>query len=292
MFEEVPRTRRGLAAYLGISRLTARRIVLGPFVVGGGLVLAAVGGSVAVAATVFTASTIRANDLPPRPHPVPLVASASASKPSHHPTRPSPSARPSATTASAAPVPSNAPASSSSQASSHAPTATDSAPSTVTSGSLTTSSTPAPPSSSPGPTATSSPAGNALVYVSGWDDNRKQLMFEFAAVSKGTGPQHSDVYSIASPKQYTATLASDIHIISGGQLCPPAGSSCTVDQLIAGTATGFYAEVGVDPSSAVHSVTERDNISMAAPPVTPSPTPTSTTAFGPAPTSTPTAGTQ
>lgn len=61
MFEEVPRKRRGIA------RVTARRVVLGPFVLGGGMVLAAVGGSVAVAATVLTASTIVLSDVPPSP---------------------------------------------------------------------------------------------------------------------------------------------------------------------------------------------------------------------------------
>ena len=81
MFEEVPRTRRGLVAYLGVSQLTTRRIVLGPFVIGGGVVLAAIGGSVAVAATVFTASTIRASDVPPHPH-QPIVV---AAPPDHQP---------------------------------------------------------------------------------------------------------------------------------------------------------------------------------------------------------------
>lgn len=69
MFEEVPPRRRGIAG------MTARRVVLGPFVVGGGVLLAAIGGSVAVAATVITASTLRLSDVPPSPH---LTARATA----------------------------------------------------------------------------------------------------------------------------------------------------------------------------------------------------------------------
>lgn len=281
MFEEVPRTRRGLAAYLGVSQLTARRIVLGPFVIGGGVLLAAVGGSVAVAATMITASTIRANDVPPHPREPIVVPSSSAagkavphSSSSHRTTaasvepsdvRPAPPVRPSAVASRSVP-----------SSSFTAPSAPSSAPTSVSASGTPTLSV---------PSSTPSPAGNAIVYVSAWDADTHRLVFEFATVSIGTGPQHSDVYSLASSTQYTATLADDLRVISGGKLCPPAGSTCTVEQLIAGAANGFFAELAIDPSSAVHQVTERDNVSQYAP-TQPQPSPTSTS---PSPTAQPTA---
>ena len=301
MFEEVPRGRRGLAASLGVGQLTARRIVLGPFVIGGSVILAAVGGSVAVAATVLTASTIRASDTPPHPHPSPVVitTASSAGRPSAHRAVPSASATPTSPTAVPAqpsapgvggslngggatdgggPTEAVAPIQSSSDrlgrtgSAANAPSLTSSPTASIGTGSA------GAPSTSPSPTA--SPAGNATVYVSGWNANTKQLIFEFAAVSQGTGPQHSDVYSIASSHQYTASLASDLRVVSGGLLCPPAGSTCTVDQLIAGTAQGFYAVVAVDPSAAVHEVSERDNQTQNSPPA-PSASPSSPPTPGP-----------
>ncbi|HEX2902243.1 MAG TPA: hypothetical protein VHO01_02195 [Jatrophihabitans sp.] len=285
MFEEVPRARRGLAAYLGVSRLTARRIVLGPFVVGGGVALAAVGGSVAVAATaVFTASSIRASDLPPHPHPQPPVVAASPARFGAVPQA--------ARTLAAAPAP--APATSSTAASSARPSST---PQPSAQASRSTAAAPAhsteprasatsAATSTPSPSSTASPDGNATVYVSGWNAQTKQLVYEFASVSIGTGPQHSDVYSVTSDRQYTAGLAADVRVVSGGRLCPPAGSSCTVDQLIAGAVQGFYAELAIGPSGVVHQVLERDNANQYAPSL-PQPSPSTSTppATGPAPAS-------
>ena len=102
-------------------------------------------------------------------------------------------------------------------------------------------------------------------------------------MAEGTGPQHSDVYTVASTKQYSASLAADIHVVSGDQLCPPAGNTCTVHQLIDGTTHGFFAELAIDPSASVHQVVERDNVVQFAPtqPI-PSPTATSSLVYRPA----------
>jgi hypothetical protein len=273
MFEEVPRERRGLAVLGGISTLTARRVVLGPFVIGGGVLLAFIGGSVAVAATVFTASTIRASDVPPRPGQLAAVPAPGSS--SAHP-------HPAATTAvhsfvplSTAIGPSTAPV-----ATAPAATQASTAPSAALPGPVRTavgsgsasavSSAQVPLFASP--SSTPSPAGNALIYIRGWDSTSHRLDFQFAAVSKGTGPGGSDVYSVESATQYTAGLASDLSITSGGSICPPAGNKCTVAQLSDAAVAGFYAVVAIDPSDELHSIIEVDNVTAYAPsPPPPSP---------------------
>lgn len=256
MFEEVPRDPRGLAG------LATRRVVVGPFVIGGGVLLAAVGGSVAVAATMITASTIRFNDVPPRPTDRPVVSAASshagrsaASKPASRAPQPgnsgpllllTPSSGP--LTLAGGPPPSSADPASSSPAQPGRPrTATRST-------SL--------PGAAPSPSASQSgPAGNALIYVTGYDSSTGRIQFEFASVQPGAGPGNSDLYSVSSPDTFTAAIAAGITITSGGQLCPPAGSSCTVQQLIDGASIGFYAEAAIDPDAQLVSITELDNAS-------------------------------
>lgn len=266
MFEEVPRARRGLAG------LTTRRVVLGPFVIGGGVLLAAVGGSVAVAATVITASSIHASDVPPRPAPHPVIAASPAShRPAHH----QPAASSSASSSASQPA---------SQPTSPSRVAVTGPP--VTSSPSQPVALPAPPSSTAStahssrpaasPSQTSSgPAGNAVIFVSGYDQASQRLVFEFAVVSHGTGPNGSDVYRVESARQFSAGLASDLTVTSDGQLCPPAGSRCTTEQLIAGAGTGFFAIAAIDPADQLHSIIEVDNVgSSFAPGPSPSPTPT------------------
>jgi hypothetical protein len=260
MFEEVPRTRRGLA------RLTARHVVLGPFVIGGGVLLAAVGGSVAVAATVITATSVRASDVPPHVrHPVAVPAHSS---PAHRPPVAGQSNRPGSGSAGSRPPVDSSPAS-------H-PSAVPARPgaSTPSSGSGQAGSDPSGsgqlssgqpssgqpssgwPGASPSGSATG-PAGNALIYVLGYDGQR--LQFEYAVVSPGAGPNGSDLYRVDSPRTYSATLAADLTITSGGRLCPPAGSRCSVSQLAAAAGLGFFAVAAIDPADQVHSVIEVDN---------------------------------
>ena len=281
MFEEVPRDRRGLA------RLTARHVVLGPFVVGGGVLLAAVGGSAAVAATVITASSIRASDVPPRPAPTPVVATSSHRAAAHRAPAPASSSRAGvAGTTVAAGVPVGA-----------APSAGGSAISRPTAAPRSSDVRTAPPtlgkpdvdpyrSGRPSPSPSGSPAGNALLYVTGYDQASQRLQFEYAVVSPGAGPGGSDLYQVESARRYSATLATDLTVTSGGQLCPPAGSRCSLDQLIAGAGAGFYAIAAIDPEDQLHSVIEVDNAgsgagyapaatATATPTGSPSPSPTS-----------------
>jgi hypothetical protein len=257
MFEEVPRTRRGLA------RLTARHYVLGPFVIGGGVLLAAVGGSVAVATTVITASSIRISDVPPHPKQPPAVSATAHPAPPHqqradHPagsaTTDSPSAvpparRPAATPSSHSALTSAAPASSTGQ-SGAAPYSSGQ----YSSGQHGSGQPSASPSGS-----SSGPAGNALIYVTGYDPAVHRLRFQFAVDSPGAGPGGSDLYRVDSAQQYSATLATDLTITSGSRLCPPAGNRCSVDQLAAAAGTGFFAIAAIDPADQLHSVIEVDN---------------------------------
>jgi hypothetical protein len=252
MFEEVPRSRRGLA------RLATRHVVLGPFVIGGGVLLAAVGGSVAVATTVITATSIRASDVPPRvSHPVVLATHPS---PAHHQQAAGQGDRPASSAGSRPPAVSS-PASRPS-AELGPPTATS-----LATASASPSSTGQPssgqPAASPSGSATG-PAGNALIYVVGFDGQR--LQFEYAKVSPGAGPGGSDLYQVDSPRTFSATLAADLTITSGGQLCPPAGSRCSVSQLAAAAGTGFFAIAAIDPADQVHSVIEVDNAKTSAGP--------------------------
>ncbi|CAN5457153.1 hypothetical protein BH10ACT8_BH10ACT8_21240 [soil metagenome] len=257
MFEEVPRQRRGLAG------LTARRLVLGPFVVGGGLALATLGGSVAVAASVITASTIGLPAIGPlhdRARPAPDVASSS----------PSAGARPGA-------VPTAASGSGSGTTGLHHP----GAPVSIA-GSLPVTGTPRAPagpsdiaapggaaspgrasassaaSASAGSSATSTgPAGNAVIHVEGYDSSTGELQFRYAVAQAGLGGQPHFV--TVTGRQYEVAIAAGIQITSGGTLCPPAGSSCTTEQLVRASADGFFAEVAIDADAALRSVIELDS---------------------------------
>jgi hypothetical protein len=250
MFEEVPRTRRGLAG------LTARHIVLGPFLIGG-VLLAAVGGSVAVAATVITSSSARSDVPPPVRHPA-AVATSSAHRPaaSHHR---SAAASPSSSHPAAIPATPALPASQP-----PAPSSASIEPSTAPASS-------AAPQASPSPSL-SGPAGNALIHVSGFDQAAQRVRFQFAVVSRGTGPGGSDVYEVSPGREYSAALADDLTITSAGQLCPPAGSRCSTEQLIAAAGTGFFAIAAIDPADQLHAIIEVDNVDTSfAPAVAPSP---------------------
>ncbi|MFL6164170.1 MAG: hypothetical protein ACJ74U_18365 [Jatrophihabitantaceae bacterium] len=246
MFEEVPRPQRGLAG------LSARHVVLGPFMIGG--VLLAVGGSVAFAATVITSSTTRTNDLPPPRHPV-VVASGSGHRsaaaqhqamPTANSTAPA-GAQPSAVPMTSAGSSSRSPAvtSASSAESSTAPAVSTAAPS--------------------GTSSTSGPVGNALIYVDGYNSANQRLQFRYADVSPGAGPGGSDVYRVGSGHEYSAVLAGDVTITSAGQLCPPAGNRCSTDQLAAAAGTGFFAIAAIDPADQLHSIVEVDNATSFAP---------------------------
>lgn len=276
MFEEVPRARRGLA------RLTARHVVLGPFVVGGGVLLAAIGGGVAVAATMITASTIRASDVPPRPAPHPVVTASSHHAPAHRAATASPSGHRAGTgTAGARP--------------STIGPATSQPPAAPSSSRLAASVPAARPSSDPyasgpasaGPSGTAAkPAGNALIYVTGYDQAGQRLQFEYAVDSPGAGPGGSDLYRVESTRQYSAGFAADLTITSGGQLCPPAGSRCSLDQLIAGAGAGFYAIAAIDPADQLHSVIEVDNAASGFGAASTAPASTAPASTAPAPTAT------
>lgn len=261
MFEEVPPARRGLAG------LRFRRVVLGPFAIGGGLLLLAIGGSVAVAATVatvFTAASIGSpqtgnSDMPAHPLPIPVPAT-TASK----------------TGTTGGPAIAKNPAGAGSATAKAPPVTAPGGPVGLPSAGLSWTSPlrivpPTPPvpaagSYTPTPAPTSSgPAGNALVYLTGYDHNNQQLIFQYATQLAGGG------YQVSSPTHYHAGLAAGLRIISGGTLCPPAGSSCTEAQLIAASQRGFFAEVALDPAAEFESITELDDAGAQAAPA-PSPT--------------------
>jgi hypothetical protein len=247
MFEEVPPVRRGLAG------LRFRRVAFGPFAIGGGLALVAIGGSVAVAATVatvFTATSIGSphagnSDVPA--HPKPVVA------PTRTSTVGSTGSFEVANSSSAGSVIAKAP-----------PAATPPyGPVSLPSGAPSwtapvrivppATSVPTAGSYSPTPARTSSgPAGNALVYITGYSRGDRQLVFQYAT-------QESGRYQVSSPTHYHAGLASGLSITSGGTLCPPAGSSCSVAQLIAAAPGGFFAQVARDPAAEFESIIEVDN---------------------------------
>lgn len=246
MFEEVPRPRRGLAGH----------IMLGPFVIGG--VLLAVGGSVAVAATVISSAGTRTNDVPP-PVRHPVVATSTST---HHPApgkhRAALADRTTASSSQAAPATSARPTS-------RPPAAVLSTAAARPSSSAPTST--ATPATSPAQSP-SGPAGNALIFVSGFDSADRRVQFTFAEVSPGTGPGGSDVYRTVPGREYSAILAGDATITSAGQLCPPAGSRCSVDQLAAAAATGFFAIAAIDPTDQLHSIIEVDNVEASFAPAT------------------------
>ncbi len=254
MFEEVPRERRGLSRLVPV-----RRIVLGPFVLGGGMLLAALGGSVAVAAaaTVLTASAI-SSDVPPRPAPVAVPTTSHPAAPvphtRHRPARPSTAG---ATTTAGRPTPvptaGNVAAAAPSNAVA-APARTSAAPAGSPPGSAPASSVPASPTSAAPAPSSSGPVGNAVIHLSGYDQATGRFAYQFATVV----PQDAgaDGYVISGPQTFTAALAPAATIVSGGTLCPPAGSSCTPDQLIAAADSGLFAEVAIDVTGALRSVVE------------------------------------
>ncbi len=260
MFEEVPRDRRGVARLLPV-----RRVVLGPFVVGGGLLLAAVGGSVAVAATVITASTIGATDVPPRPshsatagpHQAPAAKRSQVPYPTASPSAgrqlPAPRQSGPAAQAGTAPATAGSPAPSQGRPIS-GPARAGAAP-------RSSAATSPVPSASPSSTG-SEPAGNAVVYISGYDKATGRIEYQFATVQPGTGG--NDLYQVSGTDTFSARPADAITITSGGALCPPAGSSCTLDQLISAADFGFFAEVAIDAGGQLRSVVEVGSQSTAA----------------------------
>jgi hypothetical protein len=270
MFEEVPREPRGVARLLLV-----RRVVLGPFVLGGGMLAAALCGSVAVAAaaTVITASAITSDDdLPARPgHAVTPSASQHESVSARRapavgsPARPA-AGRPAATapaagavaslgtaTGAARPDPSGAPGlpsasrqSSTAAAVPGAATHTSHAP------------VPAPPAGSPAPEpapSASGPLGNALIHVSGYDPASGRVAYQFATVNPDSGAG-GERYLISGTETFTVPLAPSITITSGGGICLPAGSSCAPDQLIRAADSGFFAEAAIDADGVLRSVVE------------------------------------
>jgi hypothetical protein len=278
MFEEVPRERRGVARLLPV-----RRVVLGPFVLGGGMLVAALGGSVAVAAaaTMITASAIGSdNDLPARPGQVvaPSTSTDESVSARRTPARQAP-ARPAA--GQQPPTPPAAGVATSHGAtgvgSAGGVTAGGSVPggggagvrpglssvapplSTAAAGSETTERTAAPstPAGSPAPTPSSSgPLGNAVIRVSGYDQASSRLVYQFATVRPRAGIDGGDLYLISGRQSFSAALAPSMTITSGGSICPPAGSACTPDQLINAAESGFFAQVAIDAAGVLRSIIE------------------------------------
>jgi hypothetical protein len=263
MFEEVPRPRRGVAGF------GARRIVLGPFVVGGSVLLGTVGGSVAVAATVITASTVGLPDRgpthsrvravapasPARAHAAGPGASGSASAPappSSAPRLPD-SAGGGPDTRIDAPTPAGSPALSTASADAGRPVG----PAPTIPPSRRGSATPSGPvAATPSPSA---PAGNALIHVDGFDAASYRTQFRYAVLDPAAGTDAAPGYRVASDRSYSAGLAPDLRITSGRSICPPAGTVCSTDELIAAAANGFYAEVAIDAAGQLQSVIERDD---------------------------------
>ncbi|MDQ1739661.1 MAG: hypothetical protein QOE53_1313 [Pseudonocardiales bacterium] len=261
MFEEVPRERRGVARLLPL-----RRVVLGPFVLGGGMLLAAVGGSVAVAAaaTMITASAIGSDDAPARPsHPGASASSTqqtlAARRPPVRHQRPTPVAPTAAGLATVArpsgPAPAAGPGSTSAALPAPSPAATTRPPDR----SAGPTATPSSPVSSASPTPappTSAPLGNAVIHVSRYDQASERLAYQFAAVQPGAGIGGRDLYQVIDSDTFTAALAPSVTITSGGGICPPAGSACTVDQLIGAADSGFFAVVAIDARGELRSIIE------------------------------------
>jgi hypothetical protein len=274
MFEEIPLQRRGLA------RISARRYVLGHFVVGGGVVLATLGGSVAAVATVIAASTI---GIPPggpsRAHhaaaPAATVSATQMRSTSAASSGGSPG--PGATAASTSGVRGTGGSGTSGSGTATPgrhlqPTipanqvnsggGSGGATSAPSDGSTIAVPPPLPSAPSGGGTGVppdSQPSGNALVYIRGFDASRGTVLFQYATVQPGAGPGGSDLYSVLPGSIYRAPLSAAIRIVSGDTMCPPSGSPCTAAQLVVAAADGFFAEVGIDASGALRSVIERDN---------------------------------
>jgi len=266
MFEEVPRERHGVARLLPV-----RRVVLGPFVLGGGMLLATLGGSVAVAAaaTVITASALGSNDLPARPgHPAASATShqppPATRAPAHHhsglpPVAPQSSAEHPAGVTATAGVTGKTRAVGQGVTDGSASARVSLPPSaSLPAGSAAVARPTAPPSSaSPTPAAPSSgPLGNAVIHVSGHDPATGRLAYQFATVQSGAGSGGGDRYVVSDPQTFTAALAPSAIIVSGGGICPQAGSACTPDQVIGAADSGFFAEVAIDAAGALRSIVE------------------------------------
>ena len=254
MFEEVPRRRSGFAG------LSARRIVLGPFVVGSGVLLATVGGSVAVAATVFTASAIHVSDSAPRHVAAPVIAAST----SRHPAPAVPHSAPATTTAPAT----TAPARVTSHGVTTAPppivvavppatSASRTVPGTAVAPATTSASAPSRSGSAGAPTPTHpDPVGNALIYLSDYDAGTKLLQFEYAE-RLPDGADGNPSYQVSSPRGFTAGLADTVVITSGGTVCGRAGNVCTPAELISAVrSAGLFASVGVGAGGVLQSVVE------------------------------------
>lgn len=280
MFEEVPRERRGVGRLLPVQR-----VVLGPFVLGGGMLVAALGGSVAVAAaaTMITASAIGSDhDLPARPgHAVTPSASTDESVSARRsparqlPARPATSQRFSAPPAVGVPASAglgaagaDGDAGGSGSAGTAAglgaagrPGVSSVAPPSSTAaavpGATQGSAAPSTSAASPTPTPSASgPLGNAVIRVSGYDQGSARLVYQFATVRPHAGVDGADLYLTSDRQSFTAALAPSVTIISGGSVCPPAGSVCTPDQLIRAADSGFFANVAIDAAGVLRSIIE------------------------------------
>jgi hypothetical protein len=267
MFEEIPRKPGGFAG------LAARRFVLGPFIIGGGVLLCTVGGSAALAATVITASTIGIDELPPHK--------------THHP------AAGSTTTQSriervAGSSASRGAATRKSGASAEAPKPRPTkSPSTGAAGTLPGTGPTAKPTVSTAWASATRTNGNAVVYIFGYDHAAGRIKFNYAVVQPGAASDGGDLYVVNDPTQYSAGLAADLQIASGGTVCPPAGSSCTPDELIKAADAGLFAQVAIDVDGNLKLVTEKGAPAKAA---SSQPAPSSPSGSGSAPSASPSPG--
>ena len=122
-----------------------------------------------------------------------------------------------------------------------------------------------------------------MIFVTGYDSNLSRIRYQYAHSQPGAGPGGSDLFTVEGSATYSAGLAEGIQITSGGVICPPAGSTCTVQQLITAADRGFFADAAIDTVGNLRSVIERDNTGQtsgtayqAAPVPSSSATPTST----------------
>jgi hypothetical protein len=95
------------------------------------------------------------------------------------------------------------------------------------------------------------------VYIFGYDGVAERIKFAYAVAQKGAGPDGQDLYVVNDPKPYNAGIAASVKITSGGMICPPAGSTCTVTELIDAASSGFFAQVAIDAAGNLAVVTEK-----------------------------------
>jgi hypothetical protein len=98
--------------------------------------------------------------------------------------------------------------------------------------------------------------GNAVIHISGHDPATGRLAYQFAAVQSGAGSGGGDRYVVSDPQTFTAALAPSATIVSGGGICPQAGSACTPDQVMGAADSGFFAEVAIDAAGELRSIVE------------------------------------